>query len=525
MTTTEMAISLIAEAAEKNNTSLRGIAMDQLRAASGWRPFGFALDREVRRKLYEGKGQEYVSARLKDLFPKTPDIPVMPFNLAALYAETSATFYELEPTRTLVDIATREELDEEDERVKAFADLVRSCGAAVKMPEAERRAEWCLETIVAVRARKTVDATGALVQAVRLELHHTENAWIVPDPDAPTDEQRARAFALKTRHGASGKNALELWTRDEQSNRWTFSFEAMDGSGQLEPPVKYDGDFLPFIMVRSREPDASPYVERGSDDVDTVIMQLVDESDAAQTERLQGHTDRVYKGTRKGEGELPIGPDKTTQIDPGEDLYSLDYNPKIVERAASLQRRLDIWERTTRSPQGSFSPSAQVPESGIARQIRNLPAEKKAREHAALYVEMESRRLWPVAIDVWNKKTEGKPITGVEVRVTPRHETAYEDPEARQRRLQADVDMGVLSKARYAVEMGHYRTVAEAVEDGISDDLKGSTAPGAVGLPQQSALAAALAARRGAPPEPAPAPVDTEGPDLADETGDGEVQS
>lgn len=501
MTTTEQAISLIAEAALKNNASMKLLTLDSLRAAAGWRPFGFASDREMRRKLYEGKGHEYVTQRLRTLFPKTTEIPVLPFNFARLFAETAATFYSQEPERTLVDRATREELTEEDERVASFAELVRVCGASVKLPEAERRAEWCLESIIAVRARKTVDAEGNVRQVPKLELHHTENAWIAPDPASPADLQRARAFALKTRHGASGKNALELWTRDESTNRWSFSFEAMDGSGQLEAAVEYGGSFLPFVLVRAEEPDGSPYVDRGADDIEIVVMQLVDESDAAQTERLQGHTDRVYRGTRKGEAEISGGPDKTTQIDPGEDLFALDYAPKIVERRESLQRRQDIWERTSRSPQGSFSPSAQVPESGIARQIRNLPAEKKAREHAALYVEMERERLWPVCLDVWNVFSDGASIEGVEVRVTPRRELAYEDPEARQRRLQADVDMGVLSKARYAVEMGHYRTVAEAVEAGISNDLRG-TSTAAPGGPPQSPLAAVLAARRAAQEQP-----------------------
>lgn len=507
MTTTIEASRIIEAASAANSASLRS-ALDECRSiANSWKPSGFDADRKLRLSLYRGTAKTFFEERLRAAFPNSLPIPPLVYNYARLYAETNATFYHEEPERVLSSAAG--EVSEEQQA--AWDALLDRCGARVKLPELERRAAWCLESLLAVRVREVVQADGSRRAELRLELHPVQNAWIQPDPDAPSDLQRAHAFALLTRWGARGAPAIEFWTRDDESGAWSRSIERMDGGAAYEAAAAQPGKLLPFVLLRVDEPDSSPYVDRGDDDVEIVISQIVDESDAAQTERLQAHADRVYRGTR--DSDLKGGPDKVLRIDVGEDLFTLSYDPKIIERRDSLRRRQELWERTTRSPQGSFSPSAEVPESGIARQIRNAPAEKKAREHAAIMVEFEERRLWPVVLEQHEHYVEGASLAGLEVSVTPRHAQAYEDPEAKQRRWLELHDAGVVTKARLAVELGIYKTVAEAVEAGLSDELRGTQQ-----TPEQPGgrLAALLAARRGTPPAPEP-----ETPGVEDEDDEG----
>jgi hypothetical protein len=49
--------------------------------------------------------------------------------------------------------------------------------------------------------------------------------------------------------------------------------------------------------------------------------------------------------------------------------------------------------------------------------------------------------------------------------------------EAKQRRLQADVDAGLISPAKMATDLGHYPSVDAAVKKGVSDELKKKAAP------------------------------------------------
>jgi hypothetical protein len=493
MKSTTEAIALIGKTAEANGSDIRKGLARALAEAKAWLPSGYDASRERRREMLQGRGSKYVAAQLKKMFPEAADIPVLPINFAKLYAETSATFYDVPPERQV--ILDGEPIDPEDEKAKAFAELQRQTRAGVRLPDIERATEWCLEMLIAVRARPTVGVDGNSKTEVRFEAHYAGNFVVAPNEDAPNDIQVATAVAIKVRWPTDGGHALEVWTRNHQNGKWTRSVESLGGNKTLEEPTEYAGRFLPFVLARAEYGDTM-VVDRGDDDVDIVLMNLVDLSDAAQTERLQGHTDRVYRGTRKDEGDLVGGPDKYQKIDPGEDLFSLDMNPKIQERRESIMHRQDLWERTTRSPQGSFSPSAEVPESGIARQIRNAPAEKKRAEHEVLWVELEETRLWPVAAEVWTLHVANvEPLTGCTFRVTPRRPTAYEDPEATQRRAEADYRIGIISLARYSVEVGRYKTKEDAIADGIPDVLKSAKAAEVAAGPPQSAFAAALAAR------------------------------
>lgn len=492
MMTTEKAISIVADGAAANARSMSQAIKDVIAKAIAWRPASWE-DRKTRRLYYQGNGAPFIAKKLLEMFPES-NVPVLPYDFAKHQAATSATFYDLQPERTLIDLKTKKKLEKDDPRVQAFAELQEQTMSAVVLPELERRAEGDLEHVCAVRVRETLDAEGNVKKVVRFELHWIENTYVLPDPMAPTDEQRAIAFGLDVRWGEKAEKAVELWSRDATSNKWTSSIETPDGK-VMQPAEQQEGKFLPFVIARTEQPDGSPYVERGSADITIIEMNMVDVSDAAHTERMQGHTDRVYRGTRKEANELGGGTERNIVIDPGEELTTLDYNPKINERRESMQWRQKLLAMTTRSSQDSFAVDPQVPESGIARQIKNAPADKKADEHEPLYRVMEEQRLWPIAIETWNLFVEpGRKIEGVRVSVKPRRRQQYEDPEAKQRRAQADLDAGVISLAAYAVEVGRFNSIDDAVEAGLSNELAAAKKPDDPNAPKLSKFQLRLAA-------------------------------
>lgn len=485
----------------------RQLIADFLKDASTWRPAGFEVSRRRRRAHYSGEATYYIEKRLEQFFPNTwKNIPVYPYRFAYLSAATVASFYDEQPVRTLVDGVTGEVLEPEHAMSEAFRELIEQSRAAVKLPEADRRAVWMGDSVVAVRARPMRNTvSGEIEQVVRLELHEADAAWVLPDARSPTDLQMARGFCLRVRvtdEDGRATTGYELWTREE-GGPWLHSIERLDGDPltEVEP---YGGQLLPFIMLHAEDPDGLPYVERGDDDVTVVEMLNVDMADEAYIAHMQGHTEKVYRGTRKTSTEMVGGPGAILQIDPAEQLDALDYNPKLEAlRTAALQRQ-KTWALTNRINLDAFSIDAQVPESGVARTVKNEPQDKMRRERDALLVEMEEGALWPVAADVWNTFVDpARAITGVRFQVQGRRRPAYEDPEAKQRRLEADLRVGVISVARYAVEMGHFAAIEDAVAAGLPDTLKAAApAPAPIAGPAPSRFAMRLAEARGDEPAP-----------------------
>jgi hypothetical protein len=77
-------------------------------------------------------------------------------------------------------------------------------------------------------------------------------------------------------------------------------------------------------------------------------------------------------------------------------------------------------------------------------------------------VDFEERQLLPLLVDVHNAFSSAPIAPVMGFRFTPGQRPAFDDVDAMQRRLQLDVDLGVISKERYAVMMGHYKTEDEA---------------------------------------------------------------
>lgn len=441
-----------------------------------WKATGYDEQQARRRDHYEGRSATWVRQRLMQLFPESgAGIPVLPFGWIKMAASIQASVYDWPAVRELLG-DDEQPLPPEDERVKLFASVLRDAAVDRVMPEAERRAQAARTMVVAVRWRERHDAiAGVVVGQCALDLYWPSDVWIVPHESAPSDPSMAVALLARSAHGGH-----EVWRReaqvDEATGRvqsfgpWVVGFFDDDGK-ESRPEVEYPGKILPFCLLRLEDSGSSPWVTTGDDDIHLAEAQAVDQSDALYLGLMQAHSDRVYRGNRVDRVEG--GPDRTIKIDVGEELTTLDYNPKLMERSDALQSRLRLWALSKRISQDSVSVEPAAPLSGVSREIANEPQNKMRRESEAALKDFEERQLLPVLVDVHDTfNVPGRQIGVYKFRMTPAKRPAYEDPEARQRRALEARDAGQISAARAAVESGWYGDLADAIAAGLSDEIE-----------------------------------------------------
>lgn len=440
-----------------------------------WKASGYDTQQARRRDHYEGRSATWVRQRLMQLFPESgAGIPVLPFGWIKMAASIQASVYDWPAVRELLG-DDDQPLPPEDERVLRFASVLRDAAVDRVMPEAERRVACARTIVVAVRWRERHDAiAGAIVGRCSLDLYWPSDVWIVPHESAPSDPSMAVALLARSAHGGH-----EVWRReadvDPATGRvrafgpWIVGFFDDEGK-ESRPEVEYKGRILPFCLLRIEDSGASPWVATGDDDIHLAEAQAVDQSDALYLGLKQAHSDRVYRGNHLDRVEG--GPDRVIKIDPNENLDTLDYNPKIIERSEALQSRLRMWALSRRISQDAVSVEPSAPLSGVSRQIANEPQDKMRRESEAALKDFEEQQLLPVLVDVHDTFTTGKEIGVYRFRMTPAQRPAYEDPEARQRRALEARDAGQISAARAAVECGWYGDLASAVAAGLSDEIE-----------------------------------------------------
>lgn len=454
-----------------------------------WKPVGYDENQKRRRDHYQGRGAYWIRQQLKALFPKTwANIPVASYNWAKMHADISAAVYDDPPQRILLD-ELGEPLADDDARVSAFARLLADSQIATQMPEAERRLHWTQTVVLSVRWRKVLDeASRQLKGRVCLDLHWPHDVWVVPHPSSPTDVRMALAVMVKI-SGPSGvapaesEEWFELWTRESEEDElgnvvafgpWRVSLVSRGGTSPISvgAEVVYQGSRLPFLFLRLTTPEGSPWVDAGEDDVQLVEMLNVDLSDEAYISHLQGHTDKVYKGTRYEAAQMVGGPDRVLKIDVGEELVTLDYNPKLAELRAANQQRLKMWAMVKRHSQDAYTIDASAPQSGVSRQIANEPQAKMRQEQITKLKAFEEHELLPTILDVYNAFSDEPVIDGVSFKFVAATPTTYEEKEATQRRALEAKDAGLITEARAAVECGWHETIEDAVAAGLSNDAR-----------------------------------------------------
>jgi hypothetical protein len=152
----------------------------------------------------------------------------------------------------------------------------------------------------------------------------------------------------------------------------------------------------------------------------------------------------------------------------------------------------------------AYSATPGPAESGIARIVAKFPHELALRESREAVRRFDERlcRLVMDVTDSWGDTAFGDQVAP---RTVLAASVVFEDPGAKQQRAVVNLDVGAISPAQYAVEIGLFPSVEKAAEAGYST-LAAMQGP-AVIASVSSSLASAVPLAAAAPTtEPAPAP-------------------
>lgn len=439
------------------------------------------------RARYEGKQHVFTRRRLAQRFPTgAKNMPDVGHNYVRHFSEVDASVYDEPATRHLEKDG---EKVEDEGKAAEFAALIKRAKLGAVMLDTERK----LQAVDTMFLRPDwgpvrVDAKGNVTDGPTLQAWWPSDVLVIPYDAAPAQMETSLAVILKYAPDQDGKQRDEIWTRaTERDERgkvtswgpWLVEVVDEDGKGYWPyESSEYPGALLPIVRWTRGIPCGSPFLPVDEDLPLTVDELNCDWSDYRHTISSQAHTARVYIGDTMSESQIAVGPDVITKIGTGEDFRAVPMSPLLDEMAGGIERTVRTLEVVRRNAPGAYSPDAQAPESGVARQIKNEPQTKKRREAIEFARDVDAA-VCAVLIeqsDLWGGTSIGE--DGLVSVLTPGQTPEYEDPEARQRRHIEARDAGGISDARCFTAAGFYASVDEAVGAGLSDELK--TRPSAV---------------------------------------------
>lgn len=471
---------------------------------------------------YSGNQHEIIRLELKRRFPDTEaEFPISPVNWVKHMATVDAGVYQEEPERYLVSSATEKgagdyvepaapvpvddaadettpperpsakkkppsdgRLPKEHPQAQKFAWLVESAKLCAKMIEAEIRALIPCAVVVYVPWVKKPDAPPDDKGQPSLRFFWPHDIFAICHPSMPDDFNYAIVFGVRiaSPDPASKADWFWVWSRDYVEDErgavksWGPWFEMrVSSEGDQEraaKPVQYKGTMLPFGILQIGEPQGYVFVDEERDVLANADNLNVERANEQFTRDLQGHTQGWVEGEVE-ESKIKIGPDKWPKLISGT-LHTIDFDPKLVDmrEGRKLTQRENAVARD--QPADAYDTDPRSPESGAARMVSNIPHDNKVKRIAHVCKEFEECWLLRVLMDEYNAFAEPGFFTpDLKPVMQPRRAPPIEDPEAKQRRLVALRDAGLISDARVAVDLGIFGTVDEAVEAGLSDELGG----------------------------------------------------
>lgn len=396
-------------------------------------------------------------------------MPAVTVNITKETAELRAQVYRRPAWRRLLEDG--EYLPHDDERTVAWLELLKHGAFNHAQQEAERVAELVGTSFVKVRWSSTEAAFGRRPR-LDLAVYWPSQLAAIYDERAPGRLWASRVVIVYMDRPGSSSPMREVWVRDSEAIGpdgeplarvgWYFGRYLQDGSEVL-PMQRYQGSKLPIYRVASSRCDHHLFA-----DYDRDLLNLQDEINVALSDHwykasFQSHMQAWISGdvSKKGEKRV-IGPASVLELAPGATMGALpsDYDNEKLE---GVERMLLLHARANRQPVDAWFTKGGNPETGDAKRIRNQHSDEKRQEHADLYAEMEVTDALPIVADVvdtWAGLGLGLSSLQHEVRFPPPPD--FEDRTQKQMRLEKDLDRGVISRARYAVEMGYYVDEASA---------------------------------------------------------------
>lgn len=444
--------------------------------------------------LYNGDSEPLLRAAAERRFKSRHDImEPYPLNRMRQVASADSGVYTLQPHRTLVDANTGEALADTDERLQRFNTLVERMGFAGLAPEIERRTIAAQTLFVRPRWVKAIGKPGR----IQLDLFWPRDVAVICDQSDPTDFDRAVILLARTAAGSGGAEWYTLWVREATHDDageltgfspWRVHMVSSQGDYAIPPEdprtLYVDGRGqplpLPWTIVRLGVADGSVYVTPDRDLPKFLVSLNVDASAERLALDMQATTPVVYSGSEKKAGELAWGPGDITQIGEGEQLTTLPLNPLVDQMRASRTHAARELAASRDNNPNAYVVDVGPVESGVARAISQAPHEARVAENALVFVDWEQNQLWPAVMRTFDAFS-GEPSFGaVAVKVATRRAPVIEDRETKVRRLQAEVDAGIISKAQMAVDLERFDSIEEAVKAGLSNDLvkTAATPPG-----------------------------------------------
>jgi|GEM_PF-3477221 len=458
-----------------------------LAACEQHRPPGYRLRMVMRRKRYEGKQRPIVEAALRSRFPNTwQRMPVAPLNWMRLVAAQDAGVYAEPPERYLLT-SEGQRVDAEDAEATAFAALLEDAGLDSFAVQMERAALSLLTVFVRGTWTKRDAADPGHAS---LSLFWPSDVGVVCHASAPSDVDRALLLVAEIA-GPGGVQSrtkwYEVWSREVVEDvmgapvswgPWVRHVVSSEGDALFaggDDAAIWPAERWPWACLQVGQPSGSVFVDAEHDLDDVVDSLNVWRSNEQYALELQGHTQLVYAGHQSETNELVVGPDAIAKLGPSETLTAVDLNPKLAEMREARKLALRELASTRQNSPDAYATEPGPPLSGVSRRIQNAPHDQKLAELRHTFRRFEESQLLPMLVSLHNAfaRAEALAISGVP-RMQPRKPPDFEDPEAKVRRLLAEVDAGWMTPAQAAVDAGRYPSVDAAVTAGVSNVLKGS---------------------------------------------------
>ncbi len=469
-----------------------------LDAGKAAKPLDYDVDVAGMAQRYRGDQQAIIAAKLLDRYPNAGKMPISPVNWLAFFARSDAGVYVVDAERYLETLA-KEDIPADDARALAFARALEDMGLATLMPELERRTLTGVKAAaVEIMWRKVDDADEGKPVGF---MYWPSDIFVICHPSAPNDERAIMVCGLRQTptSAAPGVHTWMIYSRSFEANPdgsvkawgdWMWVRTRSDGEHPALP-AKYPGKRLPVAFLRIEQADGGFWPCPEKDTIAQIDELNVGRSNEQHTVDLQGHGQGVYFGTLLEGDHLPMGPDRWVKAEPSARIESVNFNPLLEDMRASRSQSLREVAVSRSNNPDAYATTPTVAVSGVSRSIANLPHDKRVRELRPIFRRFEEQQLLPILLEVLEQfaPTSYAPKFGdVVPRVVFGVPPDYEELDSKQRRLELDLKLGVISKARYAVLMGHYDNERDAAADGLALELEKPKPPSAFGLPPAPGL-------------------------------------
>lgn len=430
------------------------------------RPPGQAADSRAFAQRYLGNQGGLIREALRLRYPLSyARMPVAPLPYIRQWARADSGCYQNEATRSLVVRGSRDGVPDTDPRTVSFVRVLEDARLSEVAPECERRARTGIKSTVVHGSWMPPigDADGRAI----LQHYWPHDVMALSHPSYPTEDEALIFVAMRQNTGrwlgyrrlfTEVDGAVDVWGPWEVGT-WE------EGKEHLALWNEYEGTVLPAVILRLEPGDGGvwPAAERDSyliaDQLNTSRSNLEHVTD------LQGHSNLFLASDTADEDDLGVAPDSLIKVRTGDSASWISPAPALEQMRAGIEEKQGAVAVARGNDASAYSATPGPAESGIARIVAKFPHELALRESREA-IRRFDERLCRIVMDVndtWGDTAFG---AGLMPRTVLAPSVVFEDPTAKQQRAALNLDVGAISPAQYAVEIGLFPSVEKAAEAG-----------------------------------------------------------